>query len=194
MRVAFPVAHLYRRLYSERFHQQCREAGMVLENGEMPFGRDCIVSLNKYIKIGRGTSFHNDCIIECVPSYFGQKYSPQMTIGRNCDIGAFAHITCIESVTIGDGVLMGRFVLVTDNCHGKTGDAEELKQQPLLRELTSKPVVIGNNVWIGDKAAVLPGVTVGDGAIIAAGAIVTHDVPAGAVVAGIPAKVIKIAQ
>ena len=54
------------------------------------------------------------------------------------------------------------------------------------------PVVIGNNVWLADKVSVMPGVTIGDGAIVAANAVVTKDVPPYALVAGIPAKVIKI--
>ena len=57
--------------------------------------------------------------------------------------------------------------------------------------MTFHPVIIGKNVWIGDHATLLPGVTVGDGAIIAAGAVVTKDVPPRAIVAGVPAKVIR---
>lgn len=55
----------------------------------------------------------------------------------------------------------------------------------------SKPIHIGNHVWIGQRAMILKGVSIGDGAVVAAGAIVTHDVPANCVVAGIPAKVIR---
>lgn len=58
--------------------------------------------------------------------------------------------------------------------------------------LCKGPVVIGNNVWIGESARILSGVTIGDGAIIGANAVVTHDVPSGAVVGGVPAKVIKM--
>lgn len=63
---------------------------------------------------------------------------------------------------------------------------------PLFRPLFSKgPVIIGKNVWIGDKATILPGVTIGDGSIIGANSVVTKDVPAYSVVAGNPAKIIK---
>lgn len=58
--------------------------------------------------------------------------------------------------------------------------------------VTSKgPVIIGSNVWFGDKATILPNVTIGDGAVIAANSVVTKDVPAYSVVAGNPAKIIK---
>lgn len=80
---------------------------------------------------------------------------------------------------------------ITDNSHGET-DYSSLNLPPGKRPITSKgPVVIGNNVWIGDKATILPGVTIGDGSVIAANAVVTKDVPAFSVVAGNPAHVIR---
>jgi acetyltransferase-like isoleucine patch superfamily enzyme len=67
-----------------------------------------------------------------------------------------------------------------------------LKENPIKRPIISKgPVIIGNNVWIGDKATILSDVKIGDGAIIAANAVVTKDVPAYSMAAGIPAQVIK---
>ena len=117
--------------------------------------------------------------------------SPKITIGNDCDFGRYNHITCSNQVTIGNGVLTGMFVLITDNSHGNL-TIEESEIRPSLRPLFSKgEVVIGNNVWIGDKAAILAGVHIGDGAIIAANAVVTKDVPARVVVGGVPAKVIK---
>lgn len=94
-------------------------------------------------------------------------------------------------MTIGDSLLTGKWVTITDNSHGET-DKTTLEMRPQERPVTSKgPVVIGNNVWIGDKATILPGVTIGDGAVIAANAVVTENVPEYSVVAGIPAKVIN---
>ena len=88
-------------------------------------------------------------------------------------------------------MLTGKWVTITDNSHGET-DKDTLGMRPQKRTITSKgPVVIGNNVWIGDKATILPGVTIGDGAVIAANAVVTKDVPPYSVVGGNPAKVIK---
>ena len=88
-------------------------------------------------------------------------------------------------------MLTGKWVTITDNSHGET-DKTTLGMRPQERPITSKgPVIIGNNVWIGDKATILPGVTIGDGAVIAANAVVTKDVPAYSVVGGNPARVIK---
>ena len=109
--------------------------------------------------------------------------------GRNIRIGQRVMInnSCTfmdrGGITIGDDAFIGPSVnLITEN-HGL--------QPSLRRTLTSKPIVIGNNVWIGAAAVVLPGVTVGDNAVIGAGSVVTHDVPPFAVVAGNPARIIK---
>lgn len=90
-------------------------------------------------------------------------------------------ITCAEKITIGEDCNIGRDVIIRDY-DGHTIDPE----LPI-----SSPVRIGDHVWIGQRAMILKGVTIGDGAVIAAGAIVTHDVPARTLVAGIPAKVIR---
>ena len=80
---------------------------------------------------------------------------------------------------------------ICDNNHGTT-DFDTLHEAPIKRKLYTKgPVIIGNNVWIGDKATILGGVTIGDGAVIAANSVVTKDVPAYSVVGGNPARVIK---
>ena len=116
---------------------------------------------------------------------------PEIKIGEHCDFGAYNHITAINKIVIGDHLLTGKWVTITDNSHGET-DIESQLIPPLERKVISKgPVIIGKNVWIGDKATILPNVKIGDGVIIAANAVVTHDVPAYCIVAGIPAKIIK---
>lgn len=153
----------------------------------------------EYISIGEGTSFndwiyltawdHYGCIIDGIEQM--QSFTPNLTIGANCHFGAFDHITCTNKITIGDGCFIGKWVTITDNSHGDT-DIGCLHIQPIKRPVVSKgSVIIGRNVWIGDKATILPRVTIGDGAVIAANAVVTKDVPAYSVVAGNPARIIK---
>ena len=114
-----------------------------------------------------------------------------MTIGEKCHFGAFNHITCTNKITIGEECLTGKWVTITDNSHGDT-DIESLQVPPIKRPIVSKgPVIIGKNVWLGDKATILPNVTIGDGAVIAANSVVTKDVPAFSVVAGSPAKIVN---
>jgi acetyltransferase-like isoleucine patch superfamily enzyme len=123
--------------------------------------------------------------------YGNLTYDPHITIGNHTHIGDYAHITAAQEIVIGDGVLTGRFVYISDNNHGTTS-IEDLSLQPADRKLNIKgPVHIGNNVWIGDKASIFSGVQIGDGAIIAANAVVTKDVPPYTVVGGVPVKILK---
>lgn len=141
-----------------------------------------------YVSIGKNTSIMSHCIIETCPT---DNCTPHMEIGDNISLGEYSHITCANKVVIGNGVLTGRFVLITDNSHGKP-TKEEAHLAPLIRKIHSNgPVFIGDNVWIGDKATILPNVSIGKGSIIAANAVVTKDVPEFSVVAGVPARIIK---
>lgn len=140
------------------------------------------------ISIGNNSSIMSHCIIETCAV---DGNNPQLEIGDKVSIGEYSHITCANKVTIGNGVLTGRFVLITDNCHGNN-TKEVADIAPLAREIHSNgPVYIGENVWIGDKVTILPNVTIGKGCIIAANAVVTKDIPEYSVAAGVPAKVIK---
>lgn len=106
-------------------------------------------------------------------------------------MGEHTQISAAMEVRIGNGVLTGRYVYISDNNHGKS-DYDSLCLQPGKRDLYIKgPVIIGNNVWIGDKVSILSGVTIGDGTIIGCNAVVTKDIPPYSVVAGVPARVIR---
>lgn len=89
-------------------------------------------------------------------------------------------ITCKNTIEIGEGTAIGRDVVI------RSFDGHAIEGSAL-----SAPIKIGKNVWIGQRAMILKGVTIGDGAVIAAGAIVTKDVPPHCLAAGIPAKVIR---
>jgi acetyltransferase-like isoleucine patch superfamily enzyme len=91
-------------------------------------------------------------------------------------------ISCFRSMTMGQDVAISESVVIRDS------DNHQLEGSP--REATA-PIVIGDHVWIGMHAIILKGVTIGDGAVVAAGSVVTRDVPPGCLVAGIPAKVLK---
>lgn len=93
-----------------------------------------------------------------------------------------SRIYCFKGITIGEGVAISEEVVIRDSDnHSILSDGYEM----------SKPIVIGDHVWIGFRAAILKGVSIGNGSIVAAGAIVTKDVPPNCLVAGVPAKIIK---
>ena len=146
----------------------------------------------KNISIGDNTTIASTSILGCWTKYGKQSFpNASITIGNHCSIGEYNHITACNKITIGDGLLTGRYVIISDNSHGGLSE-EEANIQPSLRELKSKgEVVIGNNVWLGDKVAVLSGVHIGNNVIVAANAVVTKDLPDNCVAAGVPAKVVK---
>lgn len=94
----------------------------------------------------------------------------------------FVQIICGQEINIGKDVAIARDVVIRDT------DAHEIIAEGYQK---TKPVNIGNHVWIGQRAMIMKGVSIGNGSIIAAGAIVTKDVPENSLAAGIPAKVIK---
>lgn len=109
-----------------------------------------------------------------------------LEIGNNSGIGIASRI--YGHVCIGDNVLMGPEVIILTSGHKYENADELIRNQGRLPE---KPVYVGNDVWIGARAIILPGVRIEDGAVIGAGAVVTKDVPPYTVVGGVPAKIIK---
>ena len=147
---------------------------------------------SRRIRIGDRTSIKAYSILGCWEHYGkDEHYEPEIIIGNDCNIGEFCHITAINKITIGDGLLTGRFVYIGDNAHGGLS-WEEADTPPVKRHLKSKGgIMIGRNVWIGDKVTILGGVTIGDNVIIGAASIVTHDIPSNSIAGGTPARVIK---
>lgn len=99
-------------------------------------------------------------------------------------------IACFDRIRIGDDCLIADSVHFYDHCHR----ADDIRRPVREQGYVHKPIEVGNNVWIGAKATILKGVKIGDGAIIAAGSVVTANVPAYAVVGGVPAKLLKMRE
>ena len=158
------------------------------------FGKDSLLSDDlqlfhpNQISIGQKTSILKHCILEV---YADDDGNPKLIIGNNVHIGEYSHITCAKKIEIGNGVLTGRFVLISDNAHGRS-NIDDMKEAPLSRPISSKgEIKIGPNVWIGDNVSILSGVTIGEGSIIGAGTVVTKDIPPYSVAVGSSARIIK---
>ena len=106
-----------------------------------------------------------------------------ITVGKNVFINSGCRFQDQGGITIGDGALIGHNAVLTTLNHDFSPERRT--------SMHPAPVVIGKNVWLGASVTVVPGVTIGDNAVIAAGAVVTKDVPAGTIAAGVPAKVLS---
>lgn len=130
--------------------------------------------------------------IECWDKYMGQSFKPRIVIGKNVCFNFRCHIGAINEIIIGDNVLIGSNVLITDHGHGTTSK-EDTSIPPYQRLLYSKgSVIIEDNVWIGENVCILPNVVIGENSVIAAGSVVVQSMPKNSVVAGVPARVIRI--
>lgn len=114
---------------------------------------------------------------------FYTDFGKNITVGKNVFINACCHFQDQGGITLGDNCLVGHNVVFATLNHGF---APEERQSML-----PAPIVVGRNVWIGSNSTILQGVTIGDNSIIAAGSVVTKDVPANAIVAGVPARFIR---
>lgn len=169
-------------LYNTRYN--CR---ISIPSSSSVFGRS-------YIDFGDGVIIGERCKIEAVYSHGKDRFSPKIKIGNNTTMNDDVHIGCIESVTIGNNILMASRIYISDHNHGSYGypvnDSPELA--PNNRQLVAKSVCIEDNVWIGEGVVILPGVTVGRGSIIGANSVVTKSVPPYCIAAGVPAKIVKV--
>ncbi|QGY40264.1 sugar O-acetyltransferase [Pseudodesulfovibrio cashew] len=114
---------------------------------------------------------------------FYTDFGKNITIGKNVFINSCCNFQDQGGITIKDGVLIGHKVVLATINHGYAPEKRQWNHPA--------PIIIGENVWIGSNATILQGVTVGDNAIVAAGAVVTKDVAPGTIVGGVPAKFIK---
>lgn len=146
----------------------------------------------QYISIGKNCYLGSRVQLTAWDKVNGVSFSPYIEIGDGSSIGDESHVSCINRIIIGKGVRSGKRILITDNSHGNSS-FEELDISPSLRPMVSKgQIIIEDNVWIGEKATIVANVKIGRGSIVAANSVVTKDVPPYCVVAGSPAKIVKV--
>lgn len=114
-----------------------------------------------------------------------------IVIGDGVTINASKAQPTLLNACEGRRFVIGKNSLLNNSIELHTTDYHKIYGTKNFRENEPKDIVIGDNVWIGDKASILSGVTIGEGSVIACNAVVTHDIPPNSVVAGVPARVIK---
>ncbi len=174
--------------------------------------------LNRIMRLGRNSCVHLDCRIFNLQGEAGRDhlvigenthlrgeiivypYGDGIRIGDNCYVGLNSVIRSGNSIVIGNDVLIAHNVTIMDTDSHEIDAKERAKSYRLMLKeghpkspglVKTAPVVIHDHAWISYNVCVLKGVTIGEGAIVGAGSVVTKDVPAWTMVAGNPAKVIK---
>lgn len=167
----------------------CQSEGVVF----MPEARiENLANDPTHIRIGAGTNLRAELLVF--------RFGGTLEIGKHCYIGENSRVWAGERVSIGDHVLISHDVFITD-CNAHEFDAGEraVTYQRIVNEghpaekgnVLTKPVTIGAHAWINPQCVILPGVTIGEGAIIGAGSVVTEDIPCHVLAAGNPARVIR---
>lgn len=145
----------------------------------------------KYIELGDNVGFDQRLRLEAFDEFLGDKFFPTISIGNNVLIQKDCHIGAINSIVIGNNTLIASKVYISDHSHGEIS-GEVLVDPPAKRKLYSKgPVIIEDNVWLGEGVIVLPNVTIGENSIVGANSVVTKSIPKNSVVAGNPARIIR---
>ncbi len=142
-----------------------------LGRGKIIIGNHC--GIGSFSKIVISTSFHN--------------LGSHIHIGDNVGIGEYAYLGGAGGLEIGDECIIGQYF----SCHPENHQYADPHTAIRFQETSRKGIKIGRNCWIGSKVTVLDGVEIGENCVIAAGAVVTKNMPANSVIGGVPAKVIK---
>ncbi len=170
------IAALLRRRYLTRYGRRLHSDGLafIAPDAVLEIGPNGRVELGRWSWVGHGTK------IRCHEGLVS--IGAKTVLGQECTISAYQHVSIGRECVIADRVMM------IDFDHGASEVERPVREQGIYK----RAVRVGHNVWIGYGACILRGVTVGDNAIIGTSAVVTADVPANAVVGGVPARVIRM--
>lgn len=157
-------------------------------NGTINIDRNCIVNAlsTDGIVFGKNVSIGKYTTIECSGSLMN--IGRGLVVGNNVGLGTHGFFGCAGGVTIGDDTIFGNYV----SLHSENHIIDDFEKPIRLQGVTRLGIIIGNNCWIGAKATILDGANIGDGCIVAAGAVVTKgNYENNNIIGGVPAKIIK---
>lgn len=185
-----------------------RRIGFKRARGITMIGRHVTLRNKRYISVGRNFIAEDYCEIQGLSrhgvtfgdrvtvgrfamirpsSYYGGEAGEGLVVGDNSNIGAYCYIGCSGGIRIGSNVMMSPRVSLYAENHNFADLTRTMKAQGVTRE----PIVIEDDCWIASHSVVLAGVTIGKGSIVAAGSVVTRDVPPYSIVAGSPARIVR---
>ena len=140
------------------------------------------------IRLGDSCRINAGSWLDTIPEYGTATYSPRLEIGDHTYIGYNAHIMACGDMKIGSNVVIADKVYISDNQHGFQDVTRPIMPQPLTHP---GPVIIEDEVWLGEGVCVMPNVKIGKHSVIGANSVVTKDIPPYSVAVGVPAKIIK---
>ncbi|RJG04363.1 acyltransferase [Noviherbaspirillum sedimenti] len=148
----------------------------------------------EFIHLGHNFRIGDFCWIEAITEYADQHYSPKLSIGNDVCVSDLTHISCLEYIEIGDGCLLGSKIYIGDHSHGPTHNlnSDDLSTYPSRRPLANPSAIhIGAGCWLGDGVVILGGTRLAAGCIVGANSVVRLICDRPAVVAGVPATIIR---
>jgi len=135
----------------------------------------------RHVKLGRGVVFERDCMIWIAEE---DGADPRIDLGDGVFVGRNCCLMSYRPLTVGANTIIGAYSYLITGNHRFSDRAVPVR----LQGYEGAPITIGRNVWIGCHVVILPGVTIGDNAVIGAGAVVTKTVPSGEIWGGVPAR------
>jgi len=176
LKYALLIARLLRRRFLSTYGRRLKLDGLAFIGPKvvLQIGRGGRIELGRWSWLGHGTK------VRCHEGVVS--IGAKTVLGQECTISAYQHVSIGRECVIADRVML------IDFDHGTV----EVERPIRLQGIYKRDVRVGHNVWIGYGACILRGVTVGDNAVIGTNSVVTKDVPANAVVGGVPARVIRM--
>jgi acetyltransferase-like isoleucine patch superfamily enzyme len=168
----------------------------ILNVSNITFGKNVTIGSHCQIdgyaseKIHLGDCVKIGCFSKLLSTSHFSKFGKGLKMGNNSAIGDFTHFGAPGGIEIGNDVIMGSYISFHSENHNFLDTTQLIREQGV----TSKGIVLGNNIWVGAKVTFLDGCQVGDNSVVAAGAVVNGVYPPNSIIGGVPAKVIKAIQ